>query len=218
MTRSAQHDVVLATGNAGKLQEFRQLLEGLPLRLRSSAELGLSDPEESASTFVENALLKARAASQATGYAAIADDSGLVVDALDGAPGLYSARYAGLPQNATRNLEKLLQDLAHVPEQQRQARFVSVVVYLRHPLDPSPLLAEGYWSGSILFAPRGSYGFGYDPVFFDATVGQAAAEMRPEIKHRLSHRGRAFQQLRQLLRQQIVGDLGSDSGGDLGSA
>lgn len=191
--------LVLASNNAGKLAEFSRLLEGSGLQVVPQAELGVDDAEETGLTFVENALLKARNASRATGLPALADDSGLCVDALDGAPGLYSARYAGPGGDAGRNIAKLLDALQDVPDARRGARFCCALVLLRHAQDPQPLIAEGRWEGRILHAPRGSKGFGYDPVFLDPDNNLTAAELDPAIKNRISHRGRALQLLRQRL-------------------
>jgi XTP/dITP diphosphohydrolase len=183
--------LVLASGNAGKLAELRELL-GDRFVLRAQAELGVADIEETGLTFVENALLKARHAARATGLPALADDSGLCVDALGGAPGLYSARYAGAHGDAAANIAKLLGALRDVPPYQRTAHFHAVVVILRHAKDPQPIVAEGSWHGRILEAPRGAGGFGYDPVFLDPASGSSAAELDPVAKHRSSHRGRAL--------------------------
>ena len=191
--------LVLASHNAGKLAEMREILADLPLQVTSAAELGLGDVEETGLTFVENALLKARAACQATGLPALADDSGLIVDALGGAPGLYSARYAGLPGNAAANNAKLLQAMAGIPDGERGARFYAVIVLLRHATDPQPLICEGRWEGRITHAPRGTHGFGYNPVFLDERHGLTAAEMEPALKNAISHRAVALQQLKRQL-------------------
>ena len=192
-------DLVLASGNPGKLAELRQLLEGGRHALRPQSELGVADVEETGLTFVENALLKARHAARETGLPALADDSGLCVDALGGAPGLYSARYAGVHGDAAGNIERLLRELEGVPDARRTARFHCVVVVLRHAEDPRPLVAEGSWSGQILRAPRGAGGFGYDPVFLDPENACSAAELDPAIKNAISHRGRALAALQQRL-------------------
>ncbi len=191
--------LVLASHNAGKLAEMREILADLPLQVASAAELGLGDVEETGLTFVENALLKARAACQATGLPALADDSGLIVDALGGAPGLYSARYAGLPGNAAANNAKLLEAMAGIPDGERGARFYAVIVLLRHAADPQPLICEGRWEGRITQAPRGHHGFGYNPVFLDERHGLTAAEMEPALKNAISHRAIALQQLKRQL-------------------
>lgn len=191
--------LVLASGNAGKLVELRAMLADLPLTIVPQRELGVDDVPETATTFVENALIKARHASAVTGLPALADDSGLIVDALDGAPGLYSARYAGSPTDDAANNVKLLQVLQGLPEARRTARFYAVIVLLRHADDPQPLIAEGRWEGRILDAPRGHNGFGYNPVFLDPAQGLTAAEMEPVQKNRISHRALALQALRDRL-------------------
>lgn len=193
---SPANTLVLASSNAGKLEELRAMLAGLPLRIVAQGELGVEDVPETGLTFVENALIKARHASAVTGLPALADDSGLIVDALGGAPGLYSARYAGTPTNAAANNAKLLDAMREIPAGQRSARFYAVIVLLRHPEDPQPLIAEGRWEGEIAFTPRGDGGFGYNPVFFDPLQGQTAAEMDAATKNRLSHRARALETLR----------------------
>jgi XTP/dITP diphosphohydrolase len=194
--------LVLASGNSGKLIELRELLADAGIALQAQSEFGVEDAEETGLSFVENAILKARHAARATGLPALADDSGLCVDALGGAPGLYSARYAGVHGDAAGNIAKLLTALRDVPEAGRGARFVCVLALLRHAEDPQPLIAEGVWEGRILDAPRGSGGFGYDPVFFDPLLGRGAAELDPAHKHRISHRGRALAQLRAALAAQ----------------
>lgn len=196
--------LVLASNNPGKLAEFNRLLEGSGMQAVAQAELGVDEAEETGLTFVENALLKARHAARATGLPALADDSGLCVDALGGAPGLYSSRYAGPEGDAARNIARLLEELRDVPDERRTARFCCVLAVLRHPDDPQPLIAEGSWEGRILRAPRGSHGFGYDPVFLDPENNLTAAELDPSIKNRISHRGRALE----LLRQRLPGFLG----------
>lgn len=190
---------VVASSNAGKLAEFRDLLGNAGYEFATQGELGVTDAEETGLTFVENALLKARHAARATGLPALADDSGLCVDALGGAPGLYSARYAGAHGDAQANIAKLLEAMKDVPRARRTAHFIAVIVLLRHAEDPQPVIAEGRWSGLILDAPRGSGGFGYDPVFLDPENNLSAAEFDPAIKNRLSHRGRALATLRQKL-------------------
>ena len=191
--------LVLASGNAGKVAELRELLGADGFELHPQSEFGVGDVEETASTFVENALLKARHAARATGLPALGDDSGLCVDALHGAPGLYSARYGGVHGDAARNIARLLQQLQGVPEAARTARFYCVLVLLRSADDPQPLIAEGSWEGRILEQPRGERGFGYDPVFFDPENARSAAELDPTIKNTISHRGRALAALRQRL-------------------
>jgi XTP/dITP diphosphohydrolase len=189
--------LVVATGNRGKLAEFRDLLGDSGLELVSQGELGIDDPPETGTTFVENAIIKARNAARISGLPALADDSGLIVDALDGAPGLVSAHYGGVHGDAARNIARLLAELEGVPDERRSARFHSVIVLLRHADDPAPLIAEGTWEGRILPAPRGAGGFGYDPVFFSPEHGCSAAELDAAVKNRASHRGRALAVLRE---------------------
>ncbi|MGS2745283.1 RdgB/HAM1 family non-canonical purine NTP pyrophosphatase [Halomonas sp. LS-001] len=192
--------LVLASGNAGKLREFNQLLAPLGINVQPQADFGVEDVPETGLTFVENALIKARAASQASGLPALADDSGLEVDALNGAPGIYSARYAGEPKSDERNNAKLLEALSHYEEGLRSGRYWCVLVYLRHPEDPVPLIVQRSWEGEILALPRGEGGFGYDPLFWLPEQGMSAAELPAESKNRLSHRGRALQTLVDTLR------------------
>lgn len=187
--------IVFASGNAGKLKELQTALEPFDITILPQASLGVTDIAETGLTFVENAILKARHASQQTGLPAIADDSGLEVDALQGAPGIYSARYAGDKANAKDNINKLLQALVSVPEQQRQANFYCVLVFLAHANDPTPLICEGIWRGVITKQPSGENGFGYDPVFFDPRENCCAAELPLAKKNTISHRGQALQQL-----------------------
>ncbi|MBI2778391.1 MAG: RdgB/HAM1 family non-canonical purine NTP pyrophosphatase [Gammaproteobacteria bacterium] len=187
--------IVLASNNAGKAREISEMLAGHYIEVLPQSAFGVPEIEETGLTFVENAILKARNAAQHTGLPAIADDSGLEVDALNGAPGIYSARYAGPGADDRANLEKLLADLADVPEPQRSARFQCFMVYMRHALDPTPIICQGTWEGSILFTPRGTHGFGYDPVFLVPRRNCSGAELAPEVKNRLSHRGQALRQL-----------------------
>ncbi|PZP62556.1 MAG: non-canonical purine NTP pyrophosphatase, RdgB/HAM1 family [Pseudoxanthomonas spadix] len=191
--------LVLASGNAGKLAEFSAMLAHLPYQIVPQKELGVEDVPETGLTFVENALIKARHACAVTGLPALADDSGLIVDALGGAPGLYSARYAGQPTNDAANNAKLLDAMKDVPDDQRRARFYAVIVLLRHPEDPQPLIAEGAWEGRIIRELRGNGGFGYNPLFLDPDHGLTAAEMDTALKNRLSHRARALEVLNQRL-------------------
>jgi XTP/dITP diphosphohydrolase len=188
--------LIIATGNAGKLREFQALLEGLPFMPCAQASAGVPAPEETGTTFLANALLKARHAAAATGAPAIADDSGLEVDALGGAPGVYSARYAGLGANDAANNAKLLRALAGIAPVRRRARYRCVLVYVDGPDDASPLTADGAWEGCIVDAPRGGGGFGYDPHFWLPELEMTAAELDPDEKNRLSHRGRAMRALR----------------------
>ncbi|WCE04734.1 RdgB/HAM1 family non-canonical purine NTP pyrophosphatase [Pseudoxanthomonas sp. JBR18] len=191
--------LVLASGNAGKLAEFKAMLAHLPYDIVPQKELGVQDVPETGLTFVENALIKARHASAVTGLPALADDSGLIVDALGGAPGLYSARYAGQPTSDAANNAKLLEAMREIPDDQRRARFYAVIVLLRHPEDPQPLIAEGAWEGRIIRELRGNGGFGYNPLFLDPNHGLTAAEMETALKNRLSHRARALAALNQQL-------------------
>ena len=193
--------LVLASGNRGKLAEMHAILAGLDIELVAQSELGIEDIEETGTTFVENALLKARHAARASGLPALGDDSGLCVDSLGGAPGLYSARYAGAHGDAAANIAKLLATLRDVPDERRTAHFHCAIVLLRSADDPAPLIAEGRWHGRILHAPRGTSGFGYDPVFFDDALGAGAAELDAATKNRVSHRGQALARLRDLLQR-----------------
>jgi XTP/dITP diphosphohydrolase len=192
-------ELVLASGNAGKLAELRELLGGDFTRLRAQSEFGVADAEETGLTFIENALLKARHAARATGLPALGDDSGLCVDALGGAPGLYSARYGGVHGDSARNIARLLRELDGVPDAARTARFHCVLALLRSADDPQPIVVEGRWEGRILQAPRGARGFGYDPVFLDPVHGCSAAELDPAVKNAISHRGQALAALKQRL-------------------
>ena len=215
---------MIATANPGKLREFQALLAGLAVRLIAQGELGVAAPAETGTTFAENALLKARHAAAASGAAAIADDSGLEVDALGGAPGIYSARYASdaareagavqagavqaggaVPAAAVdaANNAKLMAALQGVPFESRRARYRCALVYLDGPADAAPLHAQGVWEGYILEAPRGSGGFGYDPYFWLPELELTAAELEPERKNRLSHRGMALQTLRRALGERL---------------
>jgi XTP/dITP diphosphohydrolase len=189
---------VLASGNAGKLAEMRGLLGGGSTWI-AQGELGIEDAEETGLTFVENAILKARHASRLSGMPALGDDSGLCVDALGGAPGLYSARYAGVHGDADRNIARLLREMEDVADDARGASFHCAIVVLRHAADPRPLIVEGLWQGRILRAPRGSGGFGYDPVFLDEGSGLTAAQLPAATKNTISHRGRALAVLRERL-------------------
>jgi len=191
--------IVLASGNAGKLREINELLAPVDIRVASQSDYGISEAEETGLTFVENAIIKARHACAHTGRPAIADDSGLEVDALNGAPGIYSSRYAGPDADDQANLARLLNALADVPDGQRSARFQCLMVYLDHEGDPTPIICQGTWEGKILHEPRGSGGFGYDPIFYVPTHNCASAELPAALKNSLSHRGQALQQLLQLL-------------------
>ena len=194
--------VVLASDNPGKLAELTSLLADTGLVCVSQSQFGVSSAEETGSTFVENALLKARHAALSTGLCAIADDSGLAVDQLNGAPGVHSARYSGAGATDEDNRQCLLTALAGVPVDQRTARFHSVVVYLRHGEDPVPIICHGHWSGSIALTPRGSGGFGYDSLFLADGCSKTAAELTADTKNRLSHRAQALASLVRVLRCQ----------------
>jgi XTP/dITP diphosphohydrolase len=190
-------ELVLASSNAGKIREIQALLPSY--RIRPQADFGIADADETACSFVENALIKARHACLHSGLPAIADDSGLAVDALDGAPGVYSARYAGPQANDAANIDKLLAALDGLPDRQRSAQFICVLVYMRHAHDPMPLIAQGLWKGRILSKPQGAHGFGYDPIFWLEEQQSAAAELPLADKNRLSHRAQALLQLREFL-------------------
>jgi XTP/dITP diphosphohydrolase len=184
--------VVLASGNPGKLREFSELLAGRGFELARQSDFGIEAPPETGTTFLENALIKARNAARHSGLSAIADDSGIEVDALDGVPGIHSARYAGEGATDAANLEKLLRALEGVPDVRRGARYRCVVVFVRDADDAKPLVGEGTWEGWITAAPRGLGGFGYDPAFVPAGETRTAAEMSAAEKHRVSHRGQAM--------------------------
>jgi len=187
--------IVLASSNPGKVREINQMLESLHLTVVPQSDFKVPEAEETGLTFVENALLKARNATRHTGLPAIADDSGIEVDYLNGAPGIYSARYAGKGASDEQNLKKLLTDLEGIPETERTARFQCLMVYLRHEFDPTPVICQGTWEGRILLEPRGANGFGYDPIFFVPTHNCSSAELPPEVKNKLSHRGQALKLL-----------------------
>jgi len=191
--------VVLASGNAGKLRELAKVLAPLDVILKPQAQFNVPDVEETGFSFVENAIIKARAAAQHTGLPSIADDSGIEVDHLKGAPGIYSARYSGAGDEANNVL--LLQELGEIPEEQRSARFQCVLVYMRHALDPTPLICQASWEGFILFEPRGDNGFGYDPLFYLPEHQCSSAQLDPSIKNRISHRAKASSLLFEALRQ-----------------
>ena len=187
--------IVLASGNAGKAREISQMLANHHMEVLPQSAFNVVEVEETGLTFVENALLKARNAAAHSGLPAIADGSGLEVDALNGAPGIYSARYAGSTASDSDNIAKLLAALTDVPGAQRTARFQCLMVYMEHADDPTPIICQGTWEGRILFEPRGTQGFGYDPVFFVRTHNCSAAELPPVVKNNLSHRGQALRQL-----------------------
>ncbi|WP_454878763.1 XTP/dITP diphosphatase [Serratia inhibens] len=192
--------VVLATGNPGKVRELADLLADFGLNVVAQTELGVDSAEETGLTFIENAILKARHAAQITGLPAIADDSGLAVDALGGAPGIYSARYAGVEASDQQNLDKLLVALKDVPQGSRGAQFHCVLVYMRHAEDPTPLVFHGSWAGEIAFESAGAGGFGYDPVFYVPELGRTAAELSRDEKSAVSHRGKALKLMLEAMR------------------
>ena len=194
-------ELVIASGNEGKLRELSALLSPLNYTAHTQAEFNVQDADETGTTFVENAIIKARNAAAQTGLPAIADDSGIEVDALDGAPGVYSARFSGPGATDATNNALLIEKLRDIPEADRTARYRAVIVYLRHAKDPSPIICEGTWEGRILLEPRGEGGFGYDPYFFVPSHGCTGAELSAEEKNRISHRGQALQQLVSQLKQ-----------------
>jgi len=196
------HRFVVASGNQGKLREINQLLSGLHIQGVPQTEFNVPDVEETGLTFVENAIIKARHAAQHTGLPALADDSGIEVDYLRGEPGIYSARYAGKGTSDLDNLNKLLDALKNVPDEQRTARFQCLMVLMRHDKDPTPLICQGTWEGRILYEPKGENGFGYDPIFYVPTHNCSSAELTSEIKNQLSHRGQALKKLLDALSQQ----------------
>jgi XTP/dITP diphosphohydrolase len=202
-TGTAQRLLVLASGNAGKLRELTAMLEPLGWSVRPQSDWSVPEAVEDGLSFIENALIKARHASRLTGLPALGDDSGLAVDALDGAPGIYSARYAGEHADDKANNRKLLQALESVPDESRSAHFYCAMAAVRHAEDPAPLLAIGKWDGQILFAPSGEGGFGYDPLFGVPGANCSSAELAPEVKNRLSHRGKALAALVEQLKSEF---------------
>ncbi len=199
--KQARQELVIASANPGKLSEVRRILAGLRCHLIPQAVLGISPVPESGKTFTENALIKARHAAEKSGLPAIADDSGLVVEALDGRPGVYSARYAGPDASDDNNVEKLLMELREVPDPGRGAHYVCAAVWVSPDDSIAPIVAEGRWHGRVIRERRGAGGFGYDPVFLDENLKKTGAEMSMEEKNRQSHRGKAFAALRDLLSQ-----------------
>lgn len=187
--------IVLASNNAGKVREINQIFSGLNFEIVPQAEFNIPDADETGLSFVENAIIKARQASQLSGLASIADDSGLEVDALHGAPGIYSARYSGVGASDADNVSKLLNALQTVPEAERTARFQCVMVFMRHAEDPTPLICHGSWEGRILVTPQGENGFGYDPIFYVPECNCSSAQLDAKTKNSLSHRGKALKQL-----------------------
>lgn len=188
--------IVLASSNQGKIKEFNQLMVEFGVQVVPQSEFHLPSVEETGLSFVENALLKARYAAQHTGLAALADDSGIEVDALQGAPGIYSARFAGEGATDAENNQLLIKRLAELPQLPRTARYHCVIVFMRHATDPMPLICQGTWAGTITFEAQGSQGFGYDPYFYVPTHRCTAAALPPDIKNQISHRAQAFQQFK----------------------
>jgi len=198
MLPKPENKIVLASSNRGKIQEIQNILN--EHTLVTQQELNISEVEETGSTFIENAILKAKNAALYSGLPAIADDSGLVVDALQGAPGIISARYAGNQATDLDNLNLVLKNMASIPEAQRSARFICVIVLMRHATDPFPIIAQASWEGRLLNAPQGSNGFGYDPIFWLATENCSSADLSPSKKNQLSHRAQALRSLEQQLK------------------
>ncbi len=197
--------IVLASGNQGKLKEFQQLLGDCGFDIVPQSDFNVPEAEETGLSFVENAIIKARNAAKYTGLPAIADDSGLEVDALNGQPGIYSARFAGKNASDEDNNKKLLADLNNIPESQRSARFQCLLVFIRHENDPAPLISQGSWQGNILFEALGENGFGYDPLFFVPEKNCSSAQLPPEIKNKISHRGLAIADLVQRINTSVNG-------------
>jgi len=193
--QKTMRQIVLASGNKGKVREIKSMLAGQDIEVLPQSEFNVSDIEETGLTFVENALIKARHAAKISGLPAIADDSGIEVDALNGAPGIYSARFAGVGATDSENLDKLLRDIASIDEPLRTARFQCVLVLLRHEKDPTPIICQGTWEGSLLREIKGENGFGYDPIFWLEDKQCTSAQLPPEIKDQLSHRGQALRKL-----------------------
>lgn len=191
--------LVVASSNPGKLRELLQLFDSTEYELHPQSEFAVPEVAETGTTFVENAIIKARNAAQHTGLAALADDSGIEVDALDGAPGVYSARFAGVAASDAENNALLVEKLYAMPDSPRSARYRAVIVFMRNSTDPSPLICEGCWEGEIILEPRGKGGFGYDPYFYLPDHGCTSAELRAEHKNKLSHRGQALRKLIRLM-------------------
>lgn len=194
--------IVLATGNQGKVKELASMLSGLGFEVLPQSDFAVSEVPETGTTFVENAIIKARHAAKQTGLPAIADDSGLAVNALGGAPGVYSARYSGEHATDQTNMAKLLEAMADIPKEQRQAKFLCVLVFMRHPDDPCPIICQGEWQGAITTSEFGEHGFGYDPVFWLAEQNCSSAQLTAQQKNSLSHRGKALELLLTELKRQ----------------
>lgn len=197
MSQPSSEKIVLASGNSGKIKEIQTILHNFSVIPQQ--QFNIQEAEETGSTFIENAIIKARNAALYSNLPAIADDSGLVVDALKGAPGVISARYAGPQATDQENLQKLLDEMQGIPEEQRSARFICVIVLMRHANDPFPLISQGIWEGTILKQAQGTHGFGYDPVFWLASENCSSAELSAHRKNQLSHRGQALRHLASLL-------------------
>ncbi len=191
--------IVLASSNLGKIKEFSEFFLGLEFDLIGQSELGIESPIETGATFIENAIIKARHASLEAGLPSIADDSGLIVPALDGEPGVFSSRYAGIDATDAQNNRKLLQNMKNVSLQHRKCYFVCILIFLRFSSDPAPSVAEGRWEGMIGDEPLGHNGFGYDPIFIEPKSGKTAAQLSPQTKMSYSHRGKAFRNLSRIL-------------------
>lgn len=190
--------IVIATGNEKKLLEIKYLLSDLPIEILPQSSLGIVACEEPFNTFIENALVKARFASEQTNLPAIADDSGICVNSLNGQPGVFSARFGGEERSDEKNNDKLLLDLNN--KKDRRAYYYCAIVFIKSPSDPQPIITEGIWQGEILKVRKGHNGFGYDPIFMDYKTDRSAAELSPELKNRISHRGQALQKLKQKLK------------------
>ena len=198
-------DIILATGNPGKVRELSNMLKGFNVNIRPQSDFDVPDVPETGTTFVENAIIKARHAAKLTKLPAIADDSGIEVDALNGAPGIYSARYAGEGASDGDNLNKLIEATRAVPPTERRARYRCVLVFMRHADDPSPIICDGSWEGNLITEPRGENGFGYDPIFFVESDNCTSAELSKARKDELSHRGKALRELMARLKtEQII--------------
>lgn len=196
--------ILLASNNIGKIRELTELLDPFDIEIIPQSNFGITSIEETGLTFIENAILKARYACEVSGLPAIADDSGLVVDALEGAPGIYSARYAGAKATDASNMAKLLAELRGIPPENRSAHYICVIVYLRSEKDPSPIICQGQWDGSISLGPKGDQGFGYDPIFYVPTHQCSAAELSLSEKNRISHRGQAMRRIVDELSRQVA--------------
>jgi XTP/dITP diphosphohydrolase len=201
------NEVILASGNRGKLVELNALISELDVTFRAQSDFDVPEAQEIGLSFVENAIIKARNAALFTKRPALADDSGISVDALNGAPGIYSARYAGEAASDHENLNLLLERTNHLPESQRQCQFICLAVFVRHASDPMPIIAEGVWKGVLLHEPRGANGFGYDPIFRPNGMEISSAELDPKKKNKISHRGLAMRQMVDYFRQEFTATI-----------